>query len=135
MEPFPMNGNAATHPLADKLQAFDHGQLTSPHRITGAARRANLCLKSVPCPKQSFPNPFFRQERTMSPRPIGTRLGAVMAVVLFAGPAALGNGPITEKEVEQHLGIVTAVKTLKGRRLALTVTADQKESTFTLDTK
>ncbi len=71
----------------------------------------------------------------MSPRPIGTRLGAVMAVVLFAGPAALGNGPITEKEVEQHLGIVTAVKTLKGRRLALTVTADQKESTFTLDTK
>src|SRR5258708_36052302 len=130
-----MNGNAATNPRVNTLRALSLGQLTPPHRITGAIRRANLCLKSVPCPKRTFPNPFFRQERTMSPRPIRTRFGTVMAAVLFAGPAALGNGPITEKEVEQHQGIVTAVKTLKGRRLALTVTADQKESTFTLDTK
>jgi len=36
-----MNGNAATHSLADTLRAFSLGQSTPPHRLTGAARRAN----------------------------------------------------------------------------------------------
>jgi hypothetical protein len=71
----------------------------------------------------------------MSPRPIRSRMGALIVVVLLAAPAAFGNDLISEEDVEQHQGVVSAVKALKGRRSRLTVTTDQKESTFTLDAK